>query len=348
MSERKVNEEKTNTNSNPSNARPAAAGRTLAVILRHIMPYNYENTKIDIDALEKCCEKLKDGALRKIGTIAKDNLAQIAITIALPHFLMTQGVHQIKEFQYLLEGAVATKNILQPKTEEGKKQLNDFVKAKFIENEKLHSNEGRQLLVNLRKNNPFIEIAIQIQALNSLVNVWTIFESVSKEIWIYLLNNYQNMFLNNILDARTDSDAEGISGKYISIQYLGKFGFNVNNRLGEILSSKYDFTSCSGIMKAFIDLDKNQKEAFNYLKNENLYQLELIRNLIVHNAGIIDDTFLHKSKISNETLGKKISISTRKYSKYENSAIESMIKLLKFGENVKITANKPASASRAK
>jgi hypothetical protein len=264
----------------------------LAEISNDIMDYNYETTKLDIESLEDCCKKLTSEPLIKIGTAAKDNLVQIAITIALPHFLMTRSVENLKHFQYILEGAVATKNDIQPKTNEGKKQLNEFVKAKFDANEKEHSEEGRKLFNDLRNNSPYIESAIRIQALNSLVNVWTIFESTSKDIWIYVLNNFQSKFLNNILDARTEEEIEGITGKFVSISLLGKYGFNVNNKLGNILSSKYDFTSCSGIKKAFIDLDKANKNTFDFLNDRNLFQLELIRNLIVHNAGIIDDSYL--------------------------------------------------------
>src|SRR5689334_18285962 len=144
------------------------------------MNYNYETTRVDIDALQRCSDNLQTERLKQIAHSAYKNFTQIAITIALPHFLMTQSVHSIKHFQYLLEGAVATKNNLQPKSEEAKKQLNDFINLKFKENDKSHSEEGRRLLNKLRQN-PLIENAIRIQALNSLVNAWTIFEATAKD-----------------------------------------------------------------------------------------------------------------------------------------------------------------------
>jgi len=301
------------------------------------MSYDYEKTKLDIESLEKCHKKLTDKNLKKLATVAIENITQIAIALALPHFLMTRSVQEIKHFQYLLEGAVATKNELRPKTVEGKKQLDEFIKAKFEENKKTHSQEGRKLLNKLRKANPYIEDAIRIQALNSLVNVWTIFESTSKEIWIYLLNNFQNRFLNNIIASNSDEEVEGITGKFISISLLGRYGYNVNNKLGNILSSKYDFTSCSGIKKAFVDLDKTQKNSFNFLNDNNLLELENLRNLIVHNAGIVDETFLKKSAITNKKLGVKIAVTTLEYQKYETSALHSLIKLFEISENIRKT-----------
>jgi hypothetical protein len=303
------------------------------------MSYEYEKTKLDIESLENCYKKLTDENLKKIANVAIENITQIAIVLALPHFLMMRSVQEVKHLQYLLEGAIATKNELRPKTIESKKQLDEFIKVKFEENKRTHSEEGRKLLNKLRKANPRIENAIRILALNSLVNVWTIFESTSKEIWIYLLNSYQNRFLNNIITSNSDEEVEGITGKFISISLLGKYGYNLNNKLGNILSCKYDFTSCSGIKKAFVDLDKTQKNSFNFLNDNNLLELENLRNLIVHNAGIVDEAFLKRSAITNKKLGVKIAVTTLEYQKFETAALHSLVKLLELSEKIRTTNN---------
>ncbi len=301
------------------------------------MEYNYETTNIDIEALEVCCEQLSDEELRKIALSAKDNYTQVSIILALPHFLMTKSIKDIKHFQYLLEGAVATKNNIQPKTEEGKKQLDEYIKRKFEANEKEHSEEGRKAFAEMRSNNPYIENAIQIQALNSLVHVWTILESTTKDIWVYLMNSCQDKFLNNLLEAKTDEEIEGINGKYISISLLGKYGFNLNNKLGDILSCKYDFTSCAGIKKAFIDLDKSKKDTFQFLNDKYLFHLELIRNLIVHKAGIVDDRFKNKINSCSQSTGERILVSKTDFGNYENTAIRTVAKLLAIADTIKTT-----------
>jgi hypothetical protein len=303
------------------------------------MNYNYEESLSDLDALEEYIPKLTDDRLKGIANSAQENFLQISIILALPHFLMSESVKSMKQIQYTLEGAVKTKNFLQPKSEEGKKQLDDYVRAKFEENKKSHSEEGSKLLRDLRDKVPQIENGIRTLALNSLVNIWTIFESTSKDIWIYLLNNYQDKFLNNILESKIGDEVEGVTGKFISISLLGKYGFNVNNRLGEILSSKYDFTSCSGIKKAFIDLDRTKKEFFNFLNDDNLVQLEILRNLIVHKAGVVDEVYLKRTSIPNLTIGQKVAIDIKGYSNFENSTIHSLIKLLQISEEVKNTTN---------
>ena len=299
------------------------------------MDYNYEKVRFNIESLEESFKNLTDENLKRIANVAIENINQIAITIALPHYLMMRGVMNIKHFQYLLEAAVATKNELQPKSVKGKKQIEEYIKLKFEENKKYHSEEGRELLSRLRSKSPYIEEAIRIQALNSLVNVWTVFESTSKEIWMSILNNYQDKFLNNIIESKTDEDVEGIIGKSISINLLGKYNFNVNKKLGNILSGKYDFTSCSGIKKAFVDLDRTQKDSLNFLDESNLVKFENLRNLIVHKAGIIDDLYIKKNALPNESLGKKITVNTGEYQTYIQAVISPIIKLLEFSDSIK-------------
>lgn len=299
------------------------------------MDYNYEKVRFNIESLEESFKNLTDENLKRIANVAIENINQIAITIALPHYLMMRGVMNIKHFQYLLEAAVATKNELQPKSVKGKKQIEEYIKLKFEENKKYHSEEGRELLSRLRSKSPYIEEAIRIQALNSLVNVWTVFESTSKEIWMSILNNYQDKFVNNIIESKTDEDVEGIIGKSISINLLGKYNFNVNKKLGNILSGKYDFTSCSGIKKAFIDLDRTQKDSLNFLDESNLVKFENLRNLIVHKAGIIDDLYIKKNALPNESLGKKIIVNTGEYQTYIQAVISPIIKLFEFSDSIK-------------
>lgn len=302
--------------------------------------YNYEQTTFKIDSLNACCADLSDEGLKKIGLAAKESFLQIALIGALPHFIMTEGIKNIKYFQYSLEGAVATKNSAELQTNEEKKKLNDFVQAKFEANKLEHSEQGRRALNELRAKIPPIEDAIRIQALNSLAHIWTIFESTTKDIWVFLLNNFQSLFLNNILDSKTDSEVEGVNGKFISISLLGKFDFNVNNRLGDILSNKYDFTSCSGIRRAFGDLDKSKTNYFQFLSDQELFRLESIRNLVVHKAGIIDDQFLRKVKVIDQKVGERILISKTDMGLYSDAAIVALIKILSYAEEVKERADK--------
>jgi hypothetical protein len=140
--------------------------------------------------------------------------------------------------------------------------------------------------------------------------------------------------LSNILKESDKNNIDGISGKSISIELLGKYEFNLNNKLGEILSNKYDFTGCSGIKKAFIDLDKKKKDKLNFLDNPIAYKLEITRNLIVHNAGIIDNEYLKKTSIPDQILGELIDLNIEQYNQFEESISLTLIAILDYCEEL--------------
>jgi hypothetical protein len=151
---------------------------------------------------------------------------------------------------------------------------------------------------------------------------------------VYLLNKHQERFLANILEAKTEEEIEGISGKQISLNLLGKYGFNLNNKLGDILSGKYDFTSCNGIKKAFVDLNKKNKTKLDFLENKDLFKLELLRNLIVHKAGIVDDAYLTRNPSAKVIVGQKIVVGNTEYEEYETAAIHCMVNLLEYSDDL--------------
>ena len=79
------------------------------------MNFNYEQSKSDFEALERCIQTLTDEKLILIAKAALENFTQISITLALPHFLMSESVRSAKYFQYLLEGLLLRKINCHPK-----------------------------------------------------------------------------------------------------------------------------------------------------------------------------------------------------------------------------------------
>ena len=298
------------------------------------MHNNYEQLKFEIEVLEKCCEGIRNAELVKIAESVIRNIEEIAVALAMPHALMKESVKQLKALQYHFECVAANKIEIDPKTDEHIELLRNYVTNKMEASTKEQSDEARNLLRNLRISSPIVDNAITTQALNSLVNIWTIFESVSKDIWIFLLNSYQTIFLNCILESSGDGQVEGLSGKYISISLLGKYGFDLNNKLGDILVGKYDFTSCVGIKKAFVDLRKENRRRLDFLDTRYLYQFEGLRNLIVHKAGIVDVLYLSKYDQNDNEVGKRVQIDNGKYELYVEAVIYSLAELLRYADDL--------------
>jgi hypothetical protein len=288
------------------------------------MKYNYGQTTTTINDLKSCYEKLEDEGLKMIAKIALNNMSHIVAGLALPQVLLMENIRRNRSINYLIYASKTSKISLDTTNETEKEKLLEIVNEKLNKEQKNINAEASMQLENL-KEILLIENAIRVQALNSLVNIWTIFESCSKEIWIYLLNRFQNDFLKNILKESENKGIEGISGKLISIEFLGKYDFNINNKLGEILSSKYDFTSCNGIKKAFIDLQKKKINKLKCLDNPIIYKLEITRNLIVHNAGIIDKEYQKRTLTPNQSIGELLDINIEKYNEYEESMIKTIV-----------------------
>lgn len=297
------------------------------------MKYNYGQTTTSIKDIESCFDRLGDKGLKKIAKIAINNMKHVVTGLALPQVLLMESIRRSKQINYLIYASKASKISLDTNSDAEKAVLMKIVSKKLEKEQIKISNEAIKLLESFKEIS-LIENAIRIQALNSLVNIWTIFESCTKEVWKYLLNNYQSNFLSNILKESDKNNIDGISGKTISIELLSKYEFNLNNKLGEILSNKYDFTGCSGIKKAFIDLDKKKKDKLNFLDNPIAYKLEITRNLIVHNAGIIDNEYLKKTSIPDQTLGELIDLNIEQYNQFEESISLTLIAILDYCEDL--------------
>lgn len=297
------------------------------------MKYNYGQTMTSIKDVESCYERLEDEELKRIAKIAIENLSHVVVGLALPQALLMESIRRNKRLNYIISASKSLKISLDTVLESEKAKLFEVVEMRLKKESQNITDDAIKLLDSFREV-PLIENAIRVQALNSLVNIWTIFESSTKEIWKCLLNGHQNIFLNNILKEGDNNEVEGISGKSISIDFLGKYNFNINNKLGEILCEKYDFTSCHGIKKAFTDLQKKKKAKLIFIDNPILYNLEITRNLIVHNAGIIDNKYLQKNSTTNQTMGELLEITIEKFNTYEEIMTKTLVGIFEYCEEL--------------
>jgi hypothetical protein len=124
------------------------------------------------------------------------------------------------------------------------------------------------------------------------------------------------------------NEIEGLNGKQIQISLLSKYDFNIKNRIGTILHSKFDFTSCSGIYDAYTKAFK-QIENLDFLKSDNLRLLELSRNLIVHRTGRIDEEYLKLTKRTDINIGDTIDFNFEILAEFSNTTTESFYDLTK-------------------
>lgn len=69
-------------------------------------------------------------------------------------------------------------------------------------------------------------------------------------------------------------------------------------------------------------------DEIEFMNNDNLNQLEIIRHILVHNSGVIDNKYLSRSKRKNEQLGVGIELKIDEMNKMINTSIHSIKNLL--------------------
>jgi hypothetical protein len=75
-----------------------------------------------------------------------------------------------------------------------------------------------------------------------------------------------------------------------------RHGFDLRHCLGTVLKSKFDFTSVSGIQKAYKVFVPNDEFIERLLADPELGELEATRHVIVHRAGKVDEEYRRRTK----------------------------------------------------
>ena len=289
---------------------------------------------IDITNATVCRDNLIDSNLKSILTNYCKSLDLILTTLAVPISFMAHGLRKSKAFHFSLQDAntvVMSGEGFQEKdpkksAEELVSYFEDLIKTS---QEKVIENASEEIKLLVAKV-PILQESYTNLGLNALVNCWTLFEAISKDIWVYCLNNFSKEFLFNLLKNGKDFDQDigGITGKNISIGLLAKYNFDISKNIGDLLVSKYDFTTVRGIKKSYKDLFELKDADISTLENKNLTQLEITRHLFVHNAGVIDMDYLKRSTKQNETLNTKVQITSTEAGELINSSIDAIQELV--------------------
>lgn len=282
------------------------------------------NIAIDIESIEECEKRLRDKSLQELCENFKLGYENILSTFAFPIAVASHSMQSMYEFEYRLKAATQLKT----RITDDSKEFKDLVNEHRLKDRKKGRgiNEASKMLKNIGKELSFLDDTINQITLNSLVNSWTIFESIMKDTWIHLLNSDPKRFLSQTL-LNNDGELPGIEGKNISIGLLQKFDLDVSKHLGDLLHKKYDFTSVRGIKKAYSELFKKEGMDFSFLENKTLCQLEIARHITVHKGGIIDEEYLKRTTYKNEKLGHKLDYSARRCKELINSPISIGTKL---------------------
>jgi len=144
---------------------------------------------------------------------------------------------------------------------------------------------------------------ISAHASSLLIEAWTLFESLSEDLWVAALNSHptilgeltgkpRSKFADKSLSADIQQRKE--STVRMSFDDLQMNKFNVRSKLGTILKQRDDigFRSIYDIRASYHRAFREQSKTLDeILDDPRLQYAAAVRNLLIHKRGIVDDEF---------------------------------------------------------
>jgi hypothetical protein len=274
--------------------------------------YSFYESTIEFGQLRDLTKSLKSEALRSLAQAFLENAESTAGIIALPLWFATQTAErsELNEFfvvrlveRLMLSRWQEPKDIKPLRSKELAQEWND---QRDPDSEELKTRVRRELRNTLAGPGP--QDAFRGLVLSMVSGLWTSFEVLATDLWVTAVNAYPDVYAGRCLArAERGQDSEDFDGKQVSVRLLSKYGFDLRQKLGEILRPKFDFTCLSGQSHAFTAAFGRADELESIFADVNLNELEATRHVIVHRAGVADEEFIRRSG-SPIPLGVKIQI----------------------------------------
>lgn len=272
-------------------------------------------------------KKLRISGIKKLGIKFRDNLLLVERMVALPHVLLALEHYQRSLIPYEILATI--KATRQEKTfSEARKEL---FESKIMPKKPTRITEAvdkaeKTFLSMLEDDWWSLRPTYQALLFSGAVWIWCSFEVLMKELWEFSLNYGGNYVSKNVVSKLSSLEPRGsfdvLRGRYISLDLLAKHGYNISNKLGAALSSKFDFTSVNGIREAYTCAFPRSANTRDALDNQVIIGLEATRNVVVHNAGVIDEAFCKRMNANKSEIGKTLQLTSHKLFDYGNSSID--------------------------
>jgi hypothetical protein len=136
-----------------------------------------------------------------------------------------------------------------------------------------------------------------------VLGAYTTLESLATDLWIAAVNARPLSLGDSAIEAKADGldEEERKQQKTISLAYLASQGFDLSKSVGSMLKTrkKVNFDSIDGIQQAYKAAFKGTAGKIDNLWDATFAQLKvlsLVRNLIAHDGGLVNQRFLDSVK----------------------------------------------------
>jgi len=290
-------------------------------------------TNLNTESLNAGLKKIKLRQIKQLGANFRDNLELVESMVFLPHLLLAMEDYKRSLVPYEIQAALKSR-LQKMKFSEARKEV--FESNVLPEREsKIYESIDRSeqtFSAILQDNWGGLRDTYETLLFSAAVWIWCIFEILTKELWEVSLNYAGSDLSKNVLSKLSKlerlSNVDLLRGRYISLDYLAKHGYNISNILGTALSSKFDFTCLNGIKEAYTSAFPKSANIRDALQNKGIIALEATRHVVVHNAGVIDEDYCNKTNTNKSQIGERLQLDTRKLADYANSSIDVVLCLM--------------------
>ncbi len=258
---------------------------------------DYRFPDLDWSLGKKRVALVRQSSIRPAALVFSRNLATANEMLLLPLVVSADNAHKMEFVPYILSARLPFVGRFNDPD-----AIEDLQKAEKGAHETFHKDVDLDKVLGtaisnfqrLRQRWTF-ESSLRSLLLSGVLAVWTAFECLAADMWVAALNERLFPFGADALSAVSPSDAEhGISGKHVSVGLLRKYGFDLRDKMGNALRSKFDFTGVSDVKKAYSAAFGHADVLASILGSQKLSELEATRHLIVHRAAIVDEDYKNR------------------------------------------------------
>jgi hypothetical protein len=272
----------------------------------------------------------------EIGTALRVNLAGLLSTISMPYTMAHkssldrhwQRIHSAERIRSLMLNAEPHE------TQEALQQRRDrqaLTRARSMMDEFVHSLEGRSAIIGdtlhfldrLRSDESLGGAAREL-ILQGAVLCWGAFEVFSPDCFIAHLNANPGCTLALLGDPVAKRRFELSK---VSLATLAAHKFGLSERMGTLLAQQQDLSdiySVKSVYQALFTHNENLSEALN---DPDLRLLSLRRNLIVHQRGVIDQSYVDSANTS-QRVGDRLKLTPSDLESHLRTSIEVAVAVL--------------------
>lgn len=296
----------------------------------------FDGTSIDCRAAAEAAKSIQDRNLQPIATVFARNFDELLSLLALPLVLLAVGAANTHNLVFFMQALTKTRNVMKwDESEEARAEVEAEVKrlaeaARCDPESEFHPvKEAKVQLTGLLEDHR-LEGPARALLYAGCSSAWSYLECAAKDSWIAALNS-RPFQLGQLALAKLPNEPvmDGLTGKQVSIGLLARHGFDLRNSLGTLLSPKFDFTSVSGIRRAYEAAFGASPELTTLLSVHELSYLEATRHLIVHRGGLVDQEYICRTGDS-VTLDTQLPLTGRRLSELANAAVTAGVGLLQF------------------